>query len=374
MEIHDSLNNQFRLNNYIAKLNNDLLQYLDNNNIDINYYCFFSNVINNKHYIITSQTIKRNLNGYKLITIKDTDKGNNIFERVNNLEIIYESVCIKITSIIDDLSDVTKKLGIIIKRFDSKLVENATINYVYNYDKDLLESNIIKAINVKQLNVLHNFKNLRDIVFSVCFNQKVCENILPKTLQSLIFQNLYNNPIGISVLPNSLQSLTFSDYYNQSIGISVLPNSLKILAFGCLYNQPIGVNVLHDSLKTLTFSTMYNQPIGINVLPNSLKTLTFTGFLNQIICQNVLPNSLKTLVFGECYNQTIGVNILPNSLQILTFSNCYNKTINENVLPNSIQIIYFSNSFGNIYPKKSIVPQTFKNRVKYINLNGEILM
>ena len=69
MQIHDSLNNQFRLHNYLVKLNTNLLQYLENNNIDINYYCFYSSVIADKHYIITSQTTKRAQNGYRLIFI-----------------------------------------------------------------------------------------------------------------------------------------------------------------------------------------------------------------------------------------------------------------------------------------------------------------
>jgi hypothetical protein len=37
MKVYDSLNNQFKLYNYIAKLNINLLQYLENNNIEINY-------------------------------------------------------------------------------------------------------------------------------------------------------------------------------------------------------------------------------------------------------------------------------------------------------------------------------------------------
>ena len=76
----------------MSKLNTNLLQYLENNNININYYYFFSNVFSKKHYIITSRTTKNKLNGYWLITIQNTDKDNNISERAGSLNIIFEKL------------------------------------------------------------------------------------------------------------------------------------------------------------------------------------------------------------------------------------------------------------------------------------------
>jgi hypothetical protein len=112
MQIRDSLNNQFKLCNYIAKLNNNILQYLDNNNINVNYYCFCSKIIDNKHYIITSQTTKHALNGYRLITICDAEKDNNIFEYDDNLDIIFENIHIKITYVVDNISDIANMFNI----------------------------------------------------------------------------------------------------------------------------------------------------------------------------------------------------------------------------------------------------------------------
>jgi hypothetical protein len=328
MEIHDSLNNQFKLYNYIMKLNIDLLQYLENNNININYYCFFSKIIDNIHYIVTSQTTKRRFNGYRLITIQDVEKDNNIFEFNDSLDIIFENINIKVTSIIDDASQISNKLGIIILNFTGQLVNDETIDCFKYYDKNILESKIIKIIkitNVKDLITLNNFENLKE--------------------------------------------LTFGYYYNRTIDVNVLPNSLKTLTFSLSYNQTIDVNVLPNSLKALTFDYSYNKTIGINVLPNSLQTLTFGYTYNQIIGINILPNSLQTLTFGYGFNQIIGVNVLPSSLQILTFSGTYKQIISINVLPSSLQVIYFN--FGNLLDntrkcKNYIVPQAFQNIIKYI--------
>jgi hypothetical protein len=347
MEINDSLNNQFRLYNYVNRLNANLLQYLDNNNIDINYYCFFSEVINEKHYIITSETTKRVLNGYRLITIQDVDKDkdNRILEYNDNLDIIFENIHIKVTSIINDIDNIAKKFDIIITNFDNKLADNAAIDFQYNYNKNILESNITKVMNIIDINILNNFEILKELHFYKKFNQPISENVLPDTLQMLIFGFHYNQIIGINVLPNSLQTLIFGYYYNQIIGINVLPNSLQTLTFGSLYNQTIDVNVLPNLLQTLTFGSVYDQTISKNVLPNSLQALTFSHF----------------------YDQTFGINVLPNSLQSLTFNYNYNQIISENILPISLKVIYFNFCGKKKYNKKYIVPQIFKNIVKYIS-------
>jgi hypothetical protein len=300
MEIYDSLNNQFKLCNYIAKLNIELLQYLENNNININYYCFFSKIIDNKHYIITSQTTGRALNGYRLITIQDINKDNNIFAYNDSINIIFENIHINVTSVIDDVSDVFKNLSIVIKNFNSKSVKNETIDCLKYYDKNILESKIIKITNVDDLIILNNFENLKELTFDFYYNQIISANVLPNSLQALTFNYYYNQIIGVNVLPNSLQTLTFNDYYNQIIDVNVLPNSLHTLTFGGYYNQIIGVNVLPNSLHTLTFGFKYNQKISINVLPNSLQVIYFNlhgSLYNDEKCKNhIIPQAFQNII------------------------------------------------------------------------------
>jgi hypothetical protein len=254
MKVRDTLNNQFRLYEYITKLNTNLLQYLENNNIDINYYCFFSKIIDNIHYVITSQTTKRKFNGYRLVTIQDVEKGNNISEHGGNVNIIFDNVNIKVTLIIDDIEDISNKLGIVIKNFNGRLVSNGLVDFYYHNDKSILESDIIKIINFKNLNIINNFKNLRELTFDDFYNQPISENMLPNSLQSLTFGNLYNQPISENVLPNSLQSLTFHYSYNKIINANALPNSLLKICFDFTnshYYYPNGTHT--DRLIPLEF-------------------------------------------------------------------------------------------------------------------------
>jgi hypothetical protein len=77
----DSINNQFRLYFFLPHLNDNILTFLDNNNVNINYYCIFISQIENITHIITSETSK-NLISRKLITIENNK---------NNLEDSYIS-------------------------------------------------------------------------------------------------------------------------------------------------------------------------------------------------------------------------------------------------------------------------------------------
>jgi hypothetical protein len=327
MKVYDSLNNQFRLHYCVTKLNANLLQYLENNNIDINYYCFFSKIVDNIHYVITSQTTKRKLNGYRLVTIQDVEKDNSICEYSDNYDIIFDNINIKVTRMIDDINDISNKLGIVITDFHGKLVDDGLIDYYDTYDKNILESNVTQIKNLKKIDVFNNFENLK--------------------------------------------ILNFNFLYNQIIGANILPNSLQTLTFGINYNLPINENVLSNSLQTLRFGFKYNCKIDVNVLPNSLQTLTFGYEYNQPINENVIPNSLQTLTFGYEYNQPINENVIPNSLQALTFGYQYNQQISENVLPHSLQVIYIT--FYNLYRKvckNQLVPSTFQNIIKYINVKN----
>jgi hypothetical protein len=378
MEIHDSLNNQFKLYNYILKLNTSLQYYLENNNIDINYYCFFSNVIGKKHYIITSQTIKRKNNGYRLISIQDTEKGNNILECDNKLNIIFDNIHIKVTSIIDDITDVVKNLGIKIINCNALPISNQTMDHRKYYDKNCLESNILNMVDVMSLDIINNFENmapntLQSLTFNFNYDQIISKNVLPNSLRTLTFGNYYNQIIGEQVLPHWLQTLTFGNSYKQIIGVKVLPNLLHTLTLGHSYNQKINKTVLPSSLQTLTFGHSYNREIDKNVLPSSLQTLSFGHSYNRIINKKILPKLLQKLTFGHCYNRLINKNILPIYLRELTFGYSYNRMIDENVLPNSLQTLIFGYLYNQII-NKNVLPnslQTLTLGYSYGQLIGE---
>jgi hypothetical protein len=350
MEIHDSFNNQFKLHNYLANLNNNLLQYFENNNLDVNYYCFFSKIVDNVHYIITSATKKRKNNGCRLINISCSEANNNIYYCENFTIIYFEGMCIKISELINDINEHIKILDIKVVDFDESALPDGVINCYHEYNSDVLEDNVTEILRVNKIedfNLVHNLQNLKKLTFSCSYDQTISKNMLP----------------------DSLQTLTFGHYYNQIIGENVLPNSLQTLIFGRCYRQTISKNMLPNSLQTLTFGRDYNQIIGKNVLPNSLQTLTFGSHYNQIIGKNVLPNSLQTLTFSHDYNQIINDNVLPNALQTLTLTVNYNQIIRKNVLPLSLKNIIFKYYFDDLYCNHYSIPHEFQIIVQYVKVN-----
>ena len=77
MDVIDSFNNQFMLHHYLSNMDNNLLYYLENNSLNINYYCFFFKIIDNVHYVVTSNIVKRENNGHRLIIIKNVEMDSN---------------------------------------------------------------------------------------------------------------------------------------------------------------------------------------------------------------------------------------------------------------------------------------------------------
>jgi hypothetical protein len=235
MKISDSFNSQFKLYNYLHNLNNDLIIYLENNNININYYCFFSTIIDNKHKIITSDTTKRKDNGHRLITITTfttiADK-NYIYDNGVNTLICFEDIYIKITAIIDNLNNKIDKLNlkIILKPFYSQ-IRKECVNYCFNINKNVQENDITIVYYPHNITLLRELPNLQELTFSNTFNQIIGENILPNSLQTIDFGQRYNQVININTLPSSLKTITLSCYYFEPLAYEAIPSSLQAIIF-----------------------------------------------------------------------------------------------------------------------------------------------
>jgi hypothetical protein len=421
MQVHDILNHQFMLYNH---LDLDTVQYIENNNLNINYYCFFTTIIGNINYVITSKTIKKKDNGYRIITImfNDIDAENKIFEYNSYLNIYHKNVHVKVSGILssDDVSVIIPKIKI--TSINIKAIDGKTLDYKYNYDKDIDENQILNVISCRSDESLNNFTNLQTAQMSVfygirehvlpstlqklilrgCFTETYSGNMFPNSLQTLIFEGSFSIPFEINILPRSLKKLKFASDYNQLLKIGILPDLLQVLKFGSNYNQPFEVNVLPKSLISLCFGNYYNQSFGENVLPKSLISLCFGNYYNQPFTENILPNSLKTLKLGNRYNHPFCKNILPcllktlvlgsnyehkftkdafpNSLQSLTLSQNYNQPIDDNVIPSSLQSVIFKNyrvpTIGVCTPdiyflcdvhNKPLLPPTFTGTIRYTN-------
>jgi hypothetical protein len=298
MIIHDSFSNQFMLYNYISNLNCNLIQFIENNNININYYCFYKEVNNSTHNIITSSTTKRKDSCNKSITIKtftDFFDTNSVNEQEKNLIIKFENIYIQI-------EPYTQNLNIEIRTYYNENPSEKKIYCEKYYNANILENNVTEIINVYDQNILCNLENLSTVVFHDRFNQKICNSILPKSIINLTFGYRYNQYMVENTLPKSLHTLTFGKYYNQIINVNVLPKMLQTLVFGSMFDKNIELEVLPTSLRILTFGRWWNNILQKNVLPHSLEILTLSKYYNQTISANVLPQSIKKIQL-DCNKQ-----------------------------------------------------------------------
>jgi hypothetical protein len=301
----DSFNRQFTFYSYLQNINSNFRDYLENNNINVNYYCFYSKKIRNVHHVITNKTTKKENNGYRIITISITEKENNIYEHDNNTYIIFENILVQITPVTNCIANYLSNIRVQVYSGYEDNVIDGTIYYSKLYSKNIQEGTILSAFNVSDFHSLPLLYNLKTIIFGNKYSQVINKDVLPNSLQTLTFGSNYNQVINKDVLPNSLQALTFGINYNQIIDKYVLPNSLQTLTFGnkfkSNYNQKIDTDVLPSSLQILTFGRNFNQIIDEGVLPKLLMTLTFSCNYNQIIKENVFPNSLQSIKINYHY-------------------------------------------------------------------------
>jgi hypothetical protein len=151
--IIDCLNNQFRLYTFIDSINSNLVQFIENNNLNTNYYCIKCE-LNDVMYIVTSNTIKNNEDGYRLIIInKNNNCNNGITQFGASLRIFYEDTEI-ITSELMQIIDINNKLN----EYDVKIISKTynKISESYNryceldfdelYDKNILVDYMIRQI------------------------------------------------------------------------------------------------------------------------------------------------------------------------------------------------------------------------------------
>jgi hypothetical protein len=340
----DIFNDQFMFYHYLSKLNTNIIDYLNNNNLNLNYYCFYWHKIDNVHYILTSNTTKRSDNGCRLITI-DTDNSKENFVAVNKshtVAIFYENISIEISDCGKNICDIPIPMFNI---FDPATIaiESNALNYSYFYDKNILESQVTILHNATNLNNIKMLDNLQEL-FIFMLSGTINKGDLPESVHTLNF-GLYSQTTSANVLPMTLKNLVFGVDYNTKIDAGILPSSLQTLEFGREYNQYISVGVLPSSLQTLEFGHKYNQYIGVGVLPLNLQRLKFGYHYNQEIVYGVLPDNLLILEFGDMFNKDIGSEILPINLRELIFGFSFNQAIRAGVLPPKLNNLVFGMIF-----------------------------
>jgi hypothetical protein len=305
--VYDFLSTQFKLYYYLNNINSNLIQYLDNNNINIDYYCCAAKVIGNNHYLITSDTTKNKNIGRRIITIdiNTTFYDNQITCNLEEVKIYFEDmyININISQTIADINAIIKLYSLVIIDLCNQIevtdleLQKVKLDLIWPHSRNINELCVLKICNYKNLNNLHMFQNLLSLEFSDTFNKEIKEQILPESLQTLIFGTLYNQYIEPNILPKTLRIIKFGEYYNKPIKANALPEYLEELLFCGYYNLAIDKGVLPPNLKIIRFNNTYNKIIGRDVLPTSLKTIQFGTHYGKIIPDGVLPDNISQIIF-----------------------------------------------------------------------------
>jgi hypothetical protein len=261
MKVIDTLNNQFMFFDYLSTINNEIVQYIENNNISINYYCTYYNKLNNIHQLVTSNTTKKVNNGYRLITIEELEDAvdSTIIENDNECIIYYDYLIINITKCCN--KNEIKLLGV--KIFNSKIVYGGKVlDYAKeNCDKNINEHDITEIRWPNNSLYLKLFKNVPKIhggetLFTMVlppilhtislagYNKIILPNMLPQNLHTLIVSLEYNKPFLPLSLPPSLQVLVLSQNYDIIIPSGILPKSLRIICFKWFDRSIIKKNII----------------------------------------------------------------------------------------------------------------------------------
>jgi hypothetical protein len=343
--IDDCLNNQFKLYTYLNKINNTIIQYLDNNNVNINYYCIFEK----NGTIITSSTTKIINCGYRLIKVSILD--NEYSEFICNTNLIrYENMQIEISDILDNIN--MHIVDLEVKITNEMFISNDKnrINLMIKYSKDDNEKLIEHVDNVDDLKNAALFENIKTIHY-------VGKKYFPSFSRPHYDPNLL-----ICDFPLNLHTLKLGGSYRYSLPPNILPKNLHTLDLGLSNAGEILPNVLPSNLHTLKLSDNYDHKFMQNVIPSNLHTLILGDYYSQEFDQYILPPNLNTLILGKYYYEHFGPSILPQNLNTLILGKCYNKPFGPSILPLNLQNIVFGDRYK-FKNKKCFLPSNLKSIV-----------
>jgi hypothetical protein len=201
--VNDCLNTQFKLYTYLSTVNDTVIEYLENNNLNINYYCCAFKIINKIRHIIISNTTKNIKTFHKLITIEFIKPTtNNIIINNNQLVITYQNIKIKTLQKVDNFL-------FKFKNEENEQLSDKKLYFNCFYDKNISELDVKIIKNYSFEHNLLLFTNLKSLTLSDDYNQIIKPNKLPKCLKKITFGPQYSQIINSSVLPSTIKAIVF---------------------------------------------------------------------------------------------------------------------------------------------------------------------
>jgi hypothetical protein len=329
LHIEDCLNNQFMLFDYLANINDTIVQYLENNNYLINYYCTYYKNLTSKHQLITSNTIKKKDNGYRFITIDilSTSIDTPMVTKFSNFIVYYENLIITVSECYNQ-QDMIKN-NVTIGENSNHIKNDNKISCYFRYSKDINENNVKEITLHYDTYKVQMFKNL--IKAATTYQLLASGMNFPENLQSLKLIKMDYQLIELNAIPHNLHTLELNHLGKYTIPESVLPPNLRILIIGYSYKGVLQPNVLPASLQVLMLDADYKLLINPDVLPTSLQIICFTSFniLNKY--NKVVPTNYT----GEIYYINDGANLVYESDKVTL---CHNENVHNLLLKNPLRI------------------------------------
>jgi hypothetical protein len=199
--------------------------------------------------------------------------------------------------------------------------------------------------NTRILNILIQFKHLRELKLNKTIQSTVPKKYLPVNLQSLEIDRTHYHLIDQCILPHNLQKLILRPRIfcnlndrSKSIDLKLLPRSLKELHLGDIDNVKLKKDYLPEGLIHLVLT--YTLIRDIRYLPPNLETL----FLSHQCCTLgtfLLPSTLTILGLGRLFTQPFEAITLPKNLKILYVEQRYFESI-EAMLPPTLKTVVYT--------------------------------
>ena len=168
----------------------------------------------------------------------------------------------------------------------------------WHYNQEILQGVLPKSLI--KLDLGHDFDHdlkdilptsLRKLTISGCYSHSV-NYLMLDSLEKLKFGMHYCERIYDLVLPPNLKTLILSECFDEKITGDFFPLGLTELNFGFDFNRELSEGLLPESLIKLTLGPFYDCPIRKYVLPSNLQIFkTYSNDIKRIS----LPKSIKKI-------------------------------------------------------------------------------
>lgn len=358
LDQYDNLNNQFTLKYYLEKTfnNSNIIDYCANNKLDIDYIGFIYYEKESTHYIITTNIERRLDNGYRLISIQQTDNEDIIIDnRQHNINlninlksmliICYNNIKIQITEKYESLDNIYNYLS-------EKAINKCNIfgTYAENYQANIRY--LIDTSNKVETLETYLYNNM-DIYFTQEYvqkfkNYKVCFNLAYENKHYIFATNYYDT--YLIVIEKGFINYQHSGRFMIDGHVFDLYPFSKNGACVEYLKRNINAEYLNSIIYNISHNIKYNK-LDCNIKYNKNENINNIYVISHIKCGSILSilENIGTATFDENFNEQI---LLPKTLKTASFGYAFNQPLM--LTPNLQTLILGPNYTYDIIPTQML--------------------